>query len=214
MSLVLCSLFSRYLKDIFLSFPPSLPSFLFPSFPPLPFFLPSLSFPPPSTPPFLPSFFLYSFSCNFTGICLDVVMLCALSVCRLTFVILGKFSVVMGFTICSAFYFGFYLLSSPTILMLKILPVFNILKFLLNLFLFLIPFWFLKLFSLSPFILLNLSSVVFVSYCYFLTIFLLLFSCICGLLFSIISNYFQSMEHCFWNFLVLIYIVSFMSCRG
>ena len=98
-------------------------------------------------------------------------------------------------------YVGFYFLSSSTVLMLKILPVFNIFNFPWILFSFFLGF---VVFSFD--LLFYLSSIVSISYCYFFFV-----PCIFVFLFSFISNYFQSMGPHIWTFLALIYSVSFIS---
>ena len=103
-----------------------------------------------------------------------------LFICSVTFfLILGN----SGFTFYSVFFYvGFYILSSSTVLMLRILPVFNIFNF---------PWIFFTFFSIFIVFLFHLlfylSSIVFISYCYFFFV-----PCIFGLLFSFISNYFQT----------------------
>lgn len=175
-SYALCSLFSKYLKDIFLS---SLPfSFL--------------------------SFLILSFSCNFSGICWRSYGLFSLWHClpfHMQCYSFFNFRKLQDLVFILFLYVGFYFLSS-TVLMLKILPVFNIFNFLWIFFSFFLVF-IVFIFDL----LLYLSSIVSVSYCYFFFV-----PCIFGLLFSFISNYFQSMGPHIWTFLALIYIVSFMSC--
>ena len=176
-SYVLCSLFSKYIKDIFLS--SLLASFL--------------------------SFLILSFSCNFSGICWRSYGLFSLWHClpfHMRCYSFLNFRKLQDLVFILFLYVGFYFLSSSTVLMLKILPVFNIFNFpwiLFSFFLVFIVFIFDLLFYLS--------SIVSISYCYFFFA-----PCIFVFLFSFISNYFQSMGPHIWTFLALIYIVSFISC--
>ena len=141
---------------------------------------------PPSHPPFFLSFFILSFSCNFSGICWCSSGLFSLWHCLpfhmqcYFFFNFRKFGIYLLF--CFFFYVGFYILSSSTVLMLRILPVFNIFNFTW------IFFTFFSIFIVFLFhLLFYLSSIVFISYCYFFFV-----PCIFGLLFSFISNYFQT----------------------
>lgn len=133
---------------------------------------------PPSHPPFFLSLFFLSHVIFLVYV--DILMdyfLCdtvCLFISSVTFfLILGKLW-DLSFTLF--LYVGFYILSSSTVLMLRILPVFNIFNFpwiFFSFFLIFIVFLFHLLFYLL--------SIVFISYCYIFFV-----PCIFGLNFSFI----------------------------